>query len=359
MKAYLLTGVMACFLTGCYPPMIGRKPIAKEGSIRKTEANIERRVVFSGEPLQKINAITTVSNQGKAMIVVGGRDGAAFLTRDYVQERFVPFSPTSPWMATTVAIDVDGDGRYEFMDRGGGWSPVKLVSNEGQMLWSFPDDYKRSRLAADQMAAGDLDADGHLDFVVGMNAGGGVYALARDGSVKWRHQAHSVNSVEIVDLNGDGKLEIVHIDGRDVVIRDSKGTEIRRFEFPAYTFHPLIWKLHPEGIFIVGSKNSFIHLFNPLGNKISTVRLPHGEGYPGAIQPVRFGGTLFYAAATRVSYAYKIGYLYIFSESGQVLHEEIFTERVEALAAIPDPLRAGSEILLIGVGTQMIEYQRK
>ena len=257
-------------------------------------------------------------------------------------------------MATTVPVDIERDGEYEFMDRGGGWARVKLVSAKGQLLWSFPPQNPAGP-AANQMTAADIDGDGLLEFIVGMNAGG-LYALEHDGSVKWRLDAANVFVVESLDLDGDGHEEIVYGGRRSVVIRQPDGTAIRHFEFPGGPLHPFVWKLGGQAV-LLGRKGNSLYCLDPFGNETLRVPLPRSKGYPGAMQPIRFGGTLYYASANQIAYTYDVGHLYIFDAQGQVFYYEEFPRRVHALSAIEDSQNSKNDILLIGVGTQLIEYR--
>lgn len=60
------------------------------------------------------------------------------------------------------------------------------------------------------MAAGDLGGDGQLEFVVGLNCGGGIHLLSADGKVLWKQPDVNVRRVAVVDIDGDERPEILH-----------------------------------------------------------------------------------------------------------------------------------------------------
>jgi len=301
--------------------------------------------------------MTATSWHGQEAISVGGGSGAAFIDRNYRSLELVRFFDVH--LQTTVPVDIHGDGNYDYMDRGGGWQPVKLVSGKGRLLWKFPPPYRSSHLAANQMAAGDLDQDGRVDFAVGMNAAGGLYLFNSDGTEKWRREAGNVFAVEIVDLDGDGQPEIVHIDRGRIVIRDKRGEIIRQFQFPSHHVDHLVWKLDHSEFGVVGTRNGFIQIYNLQGKELRRVRLPHVEGYVASLQPIRHAGAIYYAASIHAPYHYNNGYLYIFDEAGRVIHKEIFATRLGGLLASPHPSHKDSDVLLVGIGSEVIEYLMK
>jgi len=159
----------------------------------------------------------------------------------------------------------------------------------------------------------------------------GVCALDKDRNVKWWHEASNVFCVEVLDLDADGKPEVVHIDGERIVIRDSVGKLIRQFPFRAFSLDHLVLRGQTDGPLVVGTKGRSLCLLDPLGNEVQRVKLPRSKGYTVNVQPVKSNDILYYAAANKVSYAYEIGYLHIFTEKGEIVHEEVFAQRIEAL----------------------------
>ncbi|KAF0245981.1 MAG: hypothetical protein FD180_1124 [Planctomycetota bacterium] len=349
MTRFLLRFAPLAVLSGCF------MPYAEDAGIRTTQSEIRKTVVFAAAALGEVNALTLVSSNGMSQIVVGGQAGAAFLDLGYVQERFVRFS--YPGLSSTVPVDVEGDGRYGFMDRECGLSAT-VLSSEAALLWSFPPkddaDYDRN---PNQMAAGDLDGDGDLEFVVG--AGGGIYAFDKAGSMIWQADASLVFAVEIADLDEDGKLEVVHLDEPNkIVIRDGKGEEIRRFDRPAGLHgDPLLWRNEKGGYLAIGNRGDVMHVLDLSGKEITTLELSPEHGYFNSVRPMRIEGRTCYAASTKLSYCPGIGYLYLFDERGTIIHEEVFKGRVDSMLTFPEPGRTNSDILLIGVETQVIEYR--
>jgi hypothetical protein len=125
-------------------------------------------------------------------------------------------------------IDVEEDGACEFLDRGGrGWQDAHLLDHAGAEAWKYGG-------GVNDMAAGDLDGDGTLAFVVGFNGSSGVHLLDRAGRRLTEQSDGNVMHVETVDTDADGKLEIVHSNAAgELTVRDARGRRIRSVKTPA------------------------------------------------------------------------------------------------------------------------------
>jgi hypothetical protein len=171
---------------------------------------------FDGEP-------------GEEFVVVGTQ-GAAFLRPDGGQKSTVRFDWRAIgeyWGEHVVAADMDNDGQCEFLDRAGAWlPPVALLSHRGKPLWTYTSDD-----GVDNAVAGDVNGDGRLEVAVGFNGGGGVHLVDRDGRTLWKQPDGNVWHLEMLDVNGDGKPEIVHSNAAgQITVRDAQGQVLWRTE---------------------------------------------------------------------------------------------------------------------------------
>jgi tetratricopeptide (TPR) repeat protein len=138
----------------------------------------------------------------------------------------VAFQEPGDWTVAADLEPVDGAaaGAIAYLSRGGNASPVGTYDASGAILWRSPG-------AAHRLAAGDLDADGALDLVVGATGRRGLERLDAAGARVWSARAKDVRSVELADLDGDGTLEILHGHAAgDLVVRSADGALRERRE---------------------------------------------------------------------------------------------------------------------------------
>ena len=127
---------------------------------------------------------------------------------------FVPFDVNIP---NVGVLDLGRDGLLEYINRGRGWSPVGLFDATGHRSWQHPS--SQGDDAADAMSAGDLDLNGDLEFVVGMNAGGGLRVLDERG----RELARGITSYSSADLT---RLRGRHSDDIESLLGYDYGDEV-------------------------------------------------------------------------------------------------------------------------------------
>jgi len=155
--------------------------------------------------------------------------------------------------------DLNGDGVVDILHcRRKGLEEMQdrivcLSGNDGSLQWIYPPP-EEDDLPGDPMcipAIGDLDGDGSLEAVaIGRNAW--VHCIDGEGQMKWKFtpDAGSDNSACLIDLDEDGKKEVIFATGGSgyIYCLNFDGTERWRFEMGDGTNSgPTAWDLDRDG----------------------------------------------------------------------------------------------------------------
>lgn len=134
-------------------------------------------------------------------------------------------------------VDVEGDGVCEVLAYNGSDGAVifdpqgRVVLSRGERVDGKP--------SIREVAAGDIDGDGVLEFVAGWGyEPSAIELFDRYGNSKWKlPEEFTPGPFEIVDVDGDGKVEIIEEDGTTLKIRDAQGNVISNPQMPVYLWH--------------------------------------------------------------------------------------------------------------------------
>ena len=138
---------------------------------------------------------------------------------------------------TPALCDLDNDGALEIVV-GAFDSVIYALRQDGRPVVGWPR-FIRDTIHSSPACA-DLDGDGFLEVVIGVDShreptlgsqdGGALYVYGHDGVVKagWPQYVNQViwSSVALGDLDGDGRLEIVHGSGLFTGYPDPRGFEV-------------------------------------------------------------------------------------------------------------------------------------
>ena len=317
----------------------------------------DKTLLFSKPELERIRSVTVgqFGADPTVALVVAGDHGASFLTRDGVERSFTKFDTRT---ATPVPLDVDGDGVYEFMDRGGGWQPVGVADAQGGSLWRHDSAFAGD--APNEMAAGDLDGDGLLEFVIGLNGRGGLYLVDDEGREVWRRGAVNVFSVAVVDTDADGTLDIVHshIGGRQqgVRIRTADGEILHTLRPGFADFSMTPWPTTDGLPHLFGAARGMVRVVNFLGEEVAKF---DGAGIGRSMRgsPVQFGGAgaPHFAVVSSVRRQPK-SVLHIFAPDGTLVHHETLPVRQLGLGVLEREGGSG-QVLVVGGGSEVWTYR--
>jgi hypothetical protein len=254
-------------------------------------------------------------------------------------------------------LDVNGDGLVEFISRGGWGNRAALLDHQGGTVWTFGGSYSY----IDDMCAGDVDGDGAVEFAAGCNGSDGIYLLDRNGRKRWRQPGGNVWHVEMVDANGDGRLEIVHSNSQgEMTVRDGQGHVLSAVTPAAYFSHFALcrWPTGEDSTRAVVADKDTIWLFDFRGQTVAQFKAPR-SGSANNIHAVtvklRPDAPEYLAALVEFQIWHR-SVLYLFDPSGALVYQEVLPDACGALARVP--LENGSgEALLVGGRNRVWQYR--
>jgi hypothetical protein len=137
--------------------------------------DLEKTTFFTtGERLGALTSIDmrACSDDPEAVLTLTGRGGAALLTATGELRRFVRFEEVAGF--DVFPVDVDGDGRCEFVDRAGGWQPIGLIDSEGRYVFRYgknmtvtrPPELVEIEHSPTDVIPFDLGGDGRIELLV-------------------------------------------------------------------------------------------------------------------------------------------------------------------------------------------------
>lgn len=285
----------------------------------------------------------------EAVFGVAGTDGALFLDARGTPVSSVAYSETA---SQVRLVDVEGDGQWEFHDRGGvGWEDTALMDHAGKRLWAygeFP--------GVNDAASGDLDQDGILDFVVAMNGNSGVRRLDRSGKSLWSKSDSIVWHVELVDVDGDGKAEIVHSSGLGgITIRDQQGNVLREQETEPYCseFSLCRWPDREGETHLLVADEGQIWVLDFNGKAVAKFDVPESmdaESVVGTTVRLHEGRPEYFAAVVDLD-TWETSVLYVFDKGRRIRFKEVIRDKCTAILAVPREGSAADDFLVGGTGS--------
>lgn len=255
-------------------------------------------------------------------------------------------------MTCPVPVDVDGDGRWEVLDAGGGWSAVGLADDRGQPLWSVDGGWLSP--APNGLTAADLDGDGTLEFLVGFNGGGGLTLYDAAGAEVWSVAGRNVFHADAFDLDGDGQPEIVHAAGGGLVARDRQG---RQLDVPLPELSSFCTVSDRTGRPVLGAiVGGAARLFDPIGGaELARFTVPRGGHDDFALAWLEQGERTVAAVARTLGASNGVAELLLFdADSGARLWHQQLPVAYLSLATVPG---ADGQDLLVAAGSQVWRYR--
>jgi uncharacterized protein YcfL len=239
-----------------------------------------------------------------------------------------------------------------FLNRGGGWQPVSVYDRTGQCLWSYGNNEKDE--TPENMAGGDINGDGKPEFVVGSD---NITCFNSVGRVLWKQPGKGIWHVEVIDLNGDGKGEIVHSNSDGfMVVRNDRGDIFKTIRLPFYFGHfSLINCPTAKGNkdYIIASAEGKIYIIEPLeGKKVASFNAPMApeNSVQGVFVHFENNKKPYLAVVVKVKPTWQRSILFIYSSEGNLIYQEILATYYPALSPLLKDKKSVESLLVGGPG---------
>lgn len=319
--------------------------------------SIFANIILRDSQLGDITDIVYLKIPQGSEIGIAGTDGALFLDKNLAVKSMVHFSIKSQHVDV---IRMKGNDNYAFLDRRH-WEcsdccSSSLINLHGKTLWTYT-----TKSAIDDMAAGDLEGNETMEFVVGFNGRGGIHLLDMNGKKKWEKPDANVWHVEFADTNVDGKLEIVHSNAANqITLRDKQGNIIRQKRLLHHftDFSITQWPDKKGKKYVLFSDNDKIWLIDFAGNDIAKFDAPHSHtlGHARGIPlKIRSDKPEYFAILVNFRH-WERSCLYIYNSSQELVYQEILSDPCASIAVLPVD-NSAAETLLVGCSGKVWQYK--
>lgn len=346
------------------PPDFGdwKQPAFLAGAaVIKGEGLFTRQLLFE----EKLGDVTDIvsgdldSSPGPE-IGVASQGGALFLDTSGTVKSRVNFAGMTYHVDL---VDIEGDGVCEFMNRGFDPISASVLDHSGKVLWTYG-----GRPGCD-IAAGDVDGDGKLEFAVGFTGkAGSLHLLEADGKQVWKQQSDNppwpVIHVEMPDIDDDGISEIAYSTVAAIILRKGDGEIIRQIKTSNIistnmisTFSLCEWPAGEKKGLLMLDMNNTIWCLDYSGQTIAKLPAPDcgnlGDARGAWFKPG--GGAPEYFAVLVNHDTYHSATLYIYNNNQELVYQETLRETGAAIAVLPLE-QQDKEALLVGGSGKVWKY---
>jgi len=273
-------------------------------------------------------------------------------------------------------LDVEGDGVCEVLGSGG-LDGMALFDHQGNVLFSRGEYEGEGKPSIHEVCAGDADGDGVKEFIVswGFDPWNGMELLDHYGNSRWRRQEEFMpGEMVVVDVNGDGKAELVEEDGRELKIRDTQGQVNGVVQVPVYLAQvslcpqsnnqgpPQNLAVREGGLWLIDLDGKNYKRYDaPLSQiKLEKPRLVGAPGLPDLMtfnteEVYRAKGVWAELEKDRPKYLAVIAnfavidrsLFYLYDAQGRLIYQELLPEECDAIAVLPPENSSGREEVLV------------
>ena len=260
-------------------------------------------------------------------------------------------------LSHTDIVFTNKDAIYGFINRGNYNCDAAFFDSTGKVVWTY-----RGNTSVYDMTAGDIEGDGTVEFVVGFSGDSGIHLLDSNGKKKWEESDKNVWHVELVDIDSDGILEVLHTnaDG-EIVLRDREGKIISKTKSSpyGYLFSLVRWPSEKNKDYILFSRNNRIWIVDFNGNIIEQLDAPHAttRGHPRGIAVKFTNGQPEYFAVIVEFTLWDRSIIYIYNSKKEIVYQEIIPETCSSMTAKSSD-KSALQTLFIGCKGKIWQYKK-
>lgn len=282
-----------------------------------------------------------------------------------------PYDPEEYYGPTQV-IDVEGDGRCEYI--GTGSQRAALFGSDGRGIWRTP---KTGRVEDEPtMSVGKMLGNKELQFIVVSNSD--VELRNKNGETIWKKDINEdtvTAKIAAKDIDGDGCDEIFVITTFSTTILNHRGEIVKKIKLPVIT-HGIVQNNQNDytGTLLFGFKNNRLFFFDLDGNQLAKYKAPYSE------QDENFSSDHFLVFRANAIFVrlfkneppylaviadisgrdvYDGSMLYIYNDKGKLVYQEILSDYSNKITAMTQNDGSGTETLLVGLEDIVWQYSVK
>ena len=371
--------------------VLGQDFLTRKVFLQATQTETVTRILSKIGTVDDIAVGELDSSQG-IDVVIAGKNGAIITDYSGVKRlhtmydfeiekrKFSIFDFPNPHtlLGDIRIIDIEGDQVCEYLGRGS-TDGAAIFAHDGKRLWSYVRTLNE-KTSIEDLAPGDVNGDGILEFIAGWNSWNNIdkdriALLDRYGKQKWTEPVDYIYSqAEVVDVNGDGKNEIIHSNGSNMTIRNAQGSILKVIKMPFYFSHfalcnapgtnkPHILAVEDGAIWLTDFEGKVTARFDAPLSKVSVTpyKTPPLDIVWDSESVYKAKGTLVKFSDTGPEYLAIIAnfaviersLLYLFSAEGKLVYQEVIPAECNAIAVLPKSEGKMSQALLVG-GEQIV-----
>ncbi|MCK4904834.1 VCBS repeat-containing protein [bacterium] len=340
-----------------------RRPVELKKVLNKSSSDfLIGEVVFECDNDVSINNISSMNcmdnaEKGLMVGVWGYWSGVLFIDGKYQEvKRLDLVGSDSGGFSNITPLDLNGTHLCNFIayrfSKG-----AYLFDSNGKERWKFTNP-KSNGLYPDGVVPGDIDGDGKLEFAVYYRYGDGIVLLDSEGNTIWQHPILAIGHLEIIDLDEDGKAEIIYSNSNNAYgdskfnILNPTGIIVGKLEIDTKSseFSVIRWhdKVKPH---ILLTEENKIRIVDFDGNDVIQLDAPGCRAF-GELKAltVRFNKDEPEYLAVRKSLHPDILVLYVYDYKGNLVYQktEVLKRMRKPTLAVMPMNEIGDEKLLIG-----------